>query len=495
MNISKKAKDILFVFPAYEHEGLGIEILSSCLKKAGHRTDLILNHSNEKNFKKRLAKRIIDFKPDFIGFSVMTDDYLWACETSKFIKSLKNIPIIFGGIQSTSCTEEVINNPFVDYAVFGEGEGAIIEIVENPTKTDIKNVWIRKNNKIFKNPKRPLIQNLDSVPFADKDLFLKEAPYLGEIYYIMTGRGCPFSCTYCFNNYMRKLYKGCNWLRRRSVENVMEELRIMKKKNKYKMVLFGDDVFTYDTEWLKEFFKLYKKEINLPFKALGHPAFITPELVSLLKYGGCIRLQLGVQTPSEKIRKEICKRNDANKIIYKAIKEVKHQGIMVQIDHLFGLPTETIEDYRNNVGFYIDIKPDYISDFWLQYYPNTEIIEIGKNCGDIDENLIQETIKGKVSYPEVVLKRKEDPEILAMARFFKWIPVLPRRISWIILKKRYYRIFISDKINRIPYILQHLRSPELVKTAYRSFRRKRAIKNHYSNLDKRFEGFIIPNHI
>ncbi|MFA5856722.1 MAG: radical SAM protein [Candidatus Pacearchaeota archaeon] len=492
MEFSTKSKKVLFVFPAYDHESLGLEVLSASLKKAGHSADLILNHPDEKYFKKRLIKRILDFKPDFIGFSVMTDDYLWACETSKFIKSFKDIPIIFGGIQATSCTDEVISNSFVDYAVVGEAEEALIELIENPKRTNIKNVWSKKNNKIYKNPLRPLIQDLDSIPFPDKGLFLKEAPYLGEIYYIMTGRGCPYACTYCFNNYMRKAYKGCKWLRRRSVENVMEELRLMKKKNMYKMVLFGDDVFTYDVNWLREFFKYYTKEINLPFKSLGHTAFITPEIVSLLKKGGCIRLQIGVQTPSERIRRDICKRNDTNKMIYEAIKEIKKQGIMVQIDHMFGLPTESAKEYRESMGFYIDIKPHYISDFWLQYYPNTDIINVGLSCGDIDNKLVNDTIKGKVNYSEVILKRKQDKEILAMSRFIKWIPLLPRGVSWIILKNNLYRIFISDKINMVPYILQHMKSPDLMKTAYRSYRRKKVTEKLYRNLDKKFANFKIP---
>jgi len=184
--ISKKC---LFIHRAYDHESLAIEYLSAVLKRGGHETDLILSHDEEKSFNKRLIEKIKRFNPDFIFFSIMTDDYLWASKTSQFIKeNFEKILIIFGGVHITACPDSVIKNDFVDYIILGEGEGAVLELVENPHRIDIKNVWLKKDGQIIRNKLRPLIEDLDSLPFPDKELFFKEAPYLkGETYYFMTG--------------------------------------------------------------------------------------------------------------------------------------------------------------------------------------------------------------------------------------------------------------------------------------------------------------------
>ena len=345
--INKKITKNLFIYPAINNESLGIEYISAALKKSGHETDLILHYENELFFEKRLIKKIKDFNPDFVCFSVVTTDYLWALEVSKFIKKcFENIQIIFGGIQPTSCPEEVISNKCVDYIIMGEGDEAIVELVENPDKTNILNVWTKKN----RNTLRPLLVNLDNLSFPDKDLFYKEAPYLMDTYICTTGKGCPFSCSYCFNNCLKKMYAGNKWVRRRSVRNVIEELKWAKKKFKYKRISFMDDCFIMNGEWIKEFTRIYKKEIGVPFRAISHPAFLNKEIVTLLKDAGCIKMQIGAQTPSDKIRKEICKRHDTNKIIYKAVKILKKAKIIVSVDHIFGLPSEEIEDYETRGG-------------------------------------------------------------------------------------------------------------------------------------------------
>ena len=482
--MGKKSKKILFIYPARENESLAIEYLSSCLKIAGHITNLIIGYSEEKNFNKRLFQRIESFKPDFIGLSVMTDDYSWACKTSKFIKSNFKTPIIFGGLHPTSCPEEVISNDFVDYIVIGEGEDAIVDLVENPEKTNIKNVWTKKNGKIIKNPLRPLIEDLDTIPFPDKDLYFKEAPYLRRIaYFCMTSRGCPFSCTYCFNNSMRKLYKGCKWLRKRSINNVIEELKTMKKNLGFKRIIFGDDCLTYDKRWLEDFFKIYKKEINLPFKAIAHPTFMNKDIISILKLGGCNRIQLGVQTPVERLRKDICKRVDTNEVISNAVKEIKRQGIFVQIDHIWGLPTETVEENKKWISFYIDMKPHNISCYFLLYYPKTDMIKIGKKYGTIDDEFINKTIKGDFNFCTNIEKFKKYPEIVEMTRFLNWIPILPRGLSYYLLRKNLYqKIFISDSLNRVPYILLNLKSLDFIKPSVESIFRKRAMKKYYKNI-------------
>ena len=480
----------LFVWRAHDHESLAIEYLSAVLKKAGHKTDLILisDHEEKESMHKRLNERINSFNPDFVCFSVMTDDYILSCELSLLIKKIRDIPIIFGGVHITSCPEEVINNDFVDYIILGEGDEAIVELINNPKRTNIQNVWLKKDNQIIKNKLRPLVKDLDSLPYPDKDLFFKEAPYLkGEVYYCMSGRGCPFGCSYCFNNYLRKLYDRDEWLRKRSVKNLIEELKIGKERFGYHLVHFGDDCFTYDKEWLREFFKEYKKEINVPFKMLAHPNFMNKEIISILKKGGCLKAQMGAQTPLENIRRKICKRNESNDLIAGVVAELKRQGIFVQLDHLYGLPSQETEDLKKGIEFYIDLKPDVISPYWLQYYPNCDITNLALDTGEIDRDYFEATLKGKVGYSRVVQDLKKDKDIAAISRFFWWIPVLPRPVSKYLLRTGLYsKFFKSDIFNKIPFFIRHLRNLELIRVSYKSIIRKNKLKNHYLELNSRY---------
>lgn len=473
-----KEKKVLFIYPLKEAESLGIEYLSAYLKKWGHKTDLILYKNTEEDFNKRLTERINKFKPDFICFSIMTEDYAWACKIAKLTKHIINKPIIFGGNHSTSCPEEVLKNDFVDYVVRSEGEEALIEIIESPDKTDIKNVWMKKEGKIIKNDIRPLIQDLDSLPLPDKDLFNKESPHFKDLYICMVGRGCPFNCTYCFNNYMKRLHKGELWLRKkRSIKNVIEELKIAKKKIKPHLIYFIDDVFTSDKKWLIEFLKEYIKEINLPFKTLSHPFFIDDELCAMLNKARCIEIELGVQTPVEKMRKEICKRLETNEVVKKAVNIIKKNKIMISISTIFGLPSEDIRDYKQGTEFYIDIKPHKIACFWLQYYPETEIVNIGKKYGEFSDEDLKKTINGEITYTQNMNNRKKNKELLYLSRFFQWITVFPRPLSRFILRSNLYKkIFFTDKTNIIPRILVHLTSLKFMIVLYSARKRKKIIK-------------------
>ena len=483
---------ILFIYHEEGMESLAIEYLSATLKEKGHETDLIIEFVGEKDFKVRLKEKINEFKPDFIGFSVWSYNYLWACELSKYLKQISKAKIIFGGIHVTSCPEEVMKNKDIDYVVLGEGEETIIDIVENPDKKHIPGAWLRWGEDIIKNPMRRLLLDLDKLPIPDKEPFLKKAPYLREKYYCVVGRGCPFGCTFCFNNYMKKLYHGQKWVRKRSVNHVIKELEAMKKTG-YKMINFMDDCLTDNIKWLKEFKKEYVKHINIEFAGISHPAFLSDEVCKILKQTGCVRMQIGTQTPIESKRKEICKRYDTNKMIQIAVDNLKNNGIMVYVDHIFKLPKETVEEYQEGLEFYINLKPDVFSCFVLQYYPNIEITDIALKegilteemvkslkLGQLPKNLTKEQIKKRLRDDQVSiftsLKDPENKELLNIYRFIHWIPVLPRFLSRFIVRKKLYPLFFADYLNKIPFLLKYLSKPFLIKEFFMTLNKKKILK-------------------
>ena len=175
------------------NESLGVEYLSAYLKGHGHSAEVFVDPQlfNDENikadflhrfftYKEKLVRDICAYSPDLIGFSVVSDFYPWACIIAQEIKKYCNIPVIFGGIHPTSMPDEVINNSFVDMICLGEGEQALLEVVER-LKTgawpdDVANIWVKSAGGIKKNGLRPLINDLDTLPFPDKILFSNVSP-------------------------------------------------------------------------------------------------------------------------------------------------------------------------------------------------------------------------------------------------------------------------------------------------------------------------------
>ena len=451
------------VFVALSVESLAIEYLSSYLKKQGYEVEVVFDPqlfdsevfhfkkiSKIFDIKKELVQQIIEKKPDLIGFSVFTINYQRCLSIAKELKKQnKNIPIIFGGIHPTSVPEVVIKEKNVDLVCVGEGEDALSELLKSinnkKINTDIKNIWFKdKNGKIIKNSVRPLINDLNKLPFLDKDLFNNIYPKFMNDYYTISSRGCPFRCTYCANNVLQKVYQGLGKsIRQRSPENLIEELIVAKKRYSVKHITFADDVFVQDLVWLKKFTKLYKRKINLPYTMLTHPSFISQEVANLLAKSGCFLLAFGIQSASEKTRTQILNRHETNNQILKAAKHCHQANLKFSIDHIFNIPSETIKEQEEALKFYNEIRPSVINSYWLQYFPKTEIIQSAIKYKKIKKEDVVKIENGYASSSFVVGFGAKDiyNQNLDFANFqffFMLLPILPKSIMNFIITKKYY---------------------------------------------------------
>lgn len=445
-------------FVCAEDEIPGLCYLSSHLKNHGHEVHLVFEpkqfsrayirneflakiFSREKYNLEKLKK----IKPDLVGLSCTTAHYQWALDFAKKAKKvLPQTPIIFGGVHPTLMPELVLKEKCIDFVCIGEGEQPFLELLQalgqGKKEFNIPNIWYKKNGKIKKNPLRPLLEDLDKLPFMDKELF---RGYLPEHYfthcYFFTGRGCPFNCSFCGNEQMRKIFHGLGrYVRRMSPERAIEELVILKEKYGAKYILFEDDIFALDATWLKKFIPLYKKKINLPFTCFGHVQVLTPELVKLLKEGGCDLLWFGIQSANEKIRREVHNRPETNEQIISAAKLCRQAGIKFMVDHILNIPYDTEEAINEAIVLYNKIRPDMINCYNLLYFPKAKINEIALKAGLIKRKDIKAINQGKfVVYQtgELVAHKKDFYSRYAL--LLTSIPLLPK---WLV-----DRIAKSDK--------------------------------------------------
>ncbi len=401
---------VLFLNP--QQEMGGIQCLSAFLKQAGHRTALVNDPNLLDNayvhfpavsaFFEDVAfilDQIESHAPDLIAMPVVTDDYKWALKWARRIKERMDVPIVFGNAHPTYHAEEVLRQPCVDYVVRGEGEFTLLELVETlegkRLAQDVLGLGYRERGEIHVNPMRPLIEDMDILPFPDKDLYYDVMPYLNFGYTTMTGRGCPYRCTFCDNNTSMQLYKSGvakrqKWTRRHSPEYVVKEILWAQERYGIEHVRFNDEDFSYDKQWTREFCALYKREVGIPYSAWVYPNTIDYEIATLMAESGCDTVEMGIQSGSETLRSNLLHRKTKDAQIVGAMRALYDAGIHAKVDIILGLPTETKTDLDATVRLLNQGRPWNIFVFWLRYYPATEILTIAKERRLLEPEHIRE---------------------------------------------------------------------------------------------------------
>lgn len=443
-------------------ENLGIQYLSSVAKEYGHQVALYYDPglfgsndnvfyipSLESKFGKSgyLLERISIDKPDVICFSVYTTTFRWALDLAGKLKEQSGIPILFGGLHVTLAPDEVMSHPQVDMAVAGEAEAVFIDAVNAVTgkgkPEDVKNLIWRKNGEVVENPLAPPIENLDSIPLPDKALFEKDVNFVDD-YMIMTNRGCPYSCAYCCESALNDIY-GNKFFRRRSVESVMDELVVMFGRYRFREVMFNDSIFFTHKEWLFTLLEQYRKKIGRPFRCFGQVTYLDEEIASELVRAGCYAIEFGVQTLNETVRKNILKRKESNEENSKAFSICDKYKIHYDVDHIFGLPGETDEDYFFAARYYSDLKYlNRIKCHYLTYFPGTKIVQTALEMGLLTDGDVADIHKGQVGdffHDTEKSSGALEKKARDFQKFFKVLPLLPKSWTENILQKDWMGFF------------------------------------------------------
>ncbi|MBU0760101.1 MAG: B12-binding domain-containing radical SAM protein [Nanoarchaeota archaeon] len=384
----------------------GIRTISAVLKKEGHDVNLVfmtLSEDYSRNYTKSELTQLAKLckNSQLIGINSFAFTANRANRIISFLKKL-NIPIVYGGVHATICPEDCIKH--VDIVCVGEGEGAIVDLVKaiekNKDISKIKNLWVRKDEKIIKNPVRNIIDNIDAIPFPDYEIktqYLLEKGRIrkfqeydlgGQIFFL-TGRGCPYGCDYCSNCLFNELYEGKRKkiLRWHSPEYIIDGILFLKKKfPSLNYFDIRDDTFSLrPTEQLREFCELYKKKINMRFKCLGDPKTISEEKIRLLVDAGCTDIIIGIQG-SERTNREIYHRMQTDENVLNAGKILnKYKNkLAVMYDVITSNPYEKPGDIINLISLLQKIpKPYYLSVNNLVFFPGTKLDKRAREDGTI----------------------------------------------------------------------------------------------------------------
>ena len=380
----------------------GIRTISSVLKKAGHDIKLVfmsLSEDYSRNYKQEELIQLLKIckESQLIGINSYASTSHRAERIISFLKNHLSVLIVYGGVHATISPENCIEHS--DLVCVGEGEDAVLElantIAQKKPIDKIKNLWLRKENKIIKNPIRNLIDNLDFLPFPDYEI---ENHYLldkGEIrkfnendlggqIFFLTGRGCPYACDYCSNSLFNRLYDGKRKkiVRQHSPEYIIDGIIYLKKK--FPSLGFfdiRDDTFSFRSlDDIKKFCKLYKEKVNIRFKCLADPKTINEEKIKLLVNAGCTDIIVGIQG-SERTNLELYHRNQNNKDVLNAAKILNKykEKLAVMYDVITCNPYEKSEDIINLIKLLQKIpKPYFLSVNNLVFFPGSQLYKKAK---------------------------------------------------------------------------------------------------------------------
>ncbi len=372
--VFKETKSPKLVLPS-----TGILYLASYLKKHGHRVFLIDNEV--KNYSiEELLREIERIEPAVIGFGPTTPEFFNCIEIVRIIKKSFKAKIVFGASHVSALPEETLKDyPEIDFVIRGEGEITMLEFLNalengNSDYAGIKGLSFRRDEQIIYNEGRPFIDDIDTLPWPDRDLmapedYLYSVPKKGMRPFgtILTGRGCPYNCSYCYS------FFNSRRMRVRNPVDIVDEIEYCVKKYKHEYFVFLDESFSYKKEHVfKICEEMINRKISIPWWCMTRANLVTQEIVSIMKKAGCHMISLGVESGDQGILNKVEKKLLLEDF-ERAFKIIKDIGIETRGSFIIGFPFETLETVRKTIDFSKRLKIDRANFNIMTPLPGTEI--------------------------------------------------------------------------------------------------------------------------
>jgi len=367
-----------------------------------------------------LLRQIDNINPSLIGIGFKSSHLQLAKDLTARIKERCKAPVVWGGDHPTIAPETCIEH--TDIVCVGEGFDALRELAGNIINgrpyDKINNLWVNKNGNIIRNPSRPLINDLDVLPFAsytsENKIYIDEGrvqedkniDYFGfgftdapriVFYQTMTSFACPMHCSFCINSLQHDKF------RRRSVANVIEELEQAKNNNpNLRWIFFWDNIFAVNKNWCLEFSEEYKRKIDLPFFTYSHPLCSDMEILVPLRKAGWTITVMGIQSGSYNLRKTLYARNETNEKILEAVRNMaglrkvkSHKPYFnIYYDYVKNNPLEGKKDLAESLDLFLKFPKGFVFQaFNLSFFPNYPITKHFLQNGYISEKDIEGNVK------------------------------------------------------------------------------------------------------
>jgi radical SAM superfamily enzyme YgiQ (UPF0313 family) len=412
-------------------DNLGVLWIASYLSMHGFDARVLLEE-------KATYSEIAELKPSVVGYSCMTGQQDWVIESIAKVQALGQGSLCIVGGPHATFYPKMLENGTADAIVRGEGELAMLDFMSRVEGggdlLSVPNTVWRKDGETIANPLHPLLPDLNILPIPDRS-------YYGRYRFLaqnsnrtfITGRGCPFQCTFCFNHALHAMYgKTARYIRRHSTEYAIRELVDVKRRWGLTEVRFSDDHFSLDSAWLAEFIPQYRREIGRPFSINARVDSLDEEKIALLAEGGCRLVCFGIETGREDLRNTVLKKRITDGDIVNTAQLLHKYKIRFLSSNIIGLPGETAGDAWETVRINQRIGTDLPWFSLMQYYPGTEIYRQASEAGMIAPDFDPGRIKSY--FRNSYLKQGNMGElqnIHSLSILCCWLPFLTPMASWL----------------------------------------------------------------
>jgi radical SAM superfamily enzyme YgiQ (UPF0313 family) len=409
----------------YRFPPLGLGYLASALRR----------HYGEKAFDFRVVyrnveKEIRDYVPDVVGITCVSQNYGIARKYAACAKS-HNIPVIIGGIHISTLPQTMTAD--MDYAVIGEGEQTIVELMKIYMDTGnfpasqtsrVKGLAFHTTDGIKLTEPRPLIEPLDMIDRPARDI-LNFHSYAN----IFSSRGCPYKCTFCFST------RFWNKVRFFSAEYVLEEIKEMVNRHKVTRISFYDDLMIADKRRLERLVPMIRREPSLSKVEFGINAranLLTEDTVRLLKDMKCMTVGMGLESGNERTLKYLKGGSVSVEDNYNAVKMLHKYGITANASFIIGSPDETEEEILDTLRFIKTSGIDFVDTYFLTPLPGTPVWEEASRRGLVSDNMDWSRLNiFHARDPIIMSERLSREDLLKMQRKFEIARLmLAARTAW-----------------------------------------------------------------
>ena len=390
--VKKKAVDVVLVAPPLSWEGshrmdikppMNLLYLASFLVSKGKTCELIDVRGEDLSLSQTIA-RLEEYKPDFIGFPLYqgTEEPTLTLLQSIKKNRLKSCQMILGGPLATAVPEGLARLPEVSAVVVGEGELALLSLLDTPKKewSTLRGIaFVDDDGEYHCHRDRAVVEKLDELPHVDysfvdyqKYVDFQEHLSIPQSVFMTISRGCLYRCTYCATPV---LWPGK--VRRMSVDRVIAEIKWQQERYPGLTMAFMDDSFFADRQWLQDFFSAVEP-LKVRYATIGRADHLRPDDVDRLAATGCIYVSMGVETGNDQMQKAIKKRLSLDKVAPVVERLAKH-SIFAKCFFMLGFPQETPDQMAETINFAVDLKKRGMSDcifFPVNLYAGTELAQL-----------------------------------------------------------------------------------------------------------------------
>ena len=372
-----------------ENIHVGLSYISAHLKSQGHETRLAVLSSETPSRSLDLLESIAaEFKPQLAGFTAVSTQYPFITSAASRLRQLWPATFrLLGGIHASVRPEEALRGPF-DALCIGEGERPTAELAAQlqagGAPQGIPNLWFKRpDGSVERNTTRDFLPELDELPFPDREMWREWVMPNGLMHHVVEpSRGCPYDCAYCSNHALRKLAKG-KYLRFRSPANVLKEIRFLKASYPaLAHIYLQSETIAVQPRWLdelsgqiREFNDTLSEKIAFACNFRVARPFLNQQVFGALERANVRRMEIGLESGSERLRSEVLRRNYSNEEFFQAFALARRHGMEIHVYNIIGLPGETPADHQQTIEVNQRVCPDRSLTSIFFPYPGTDLYE------------------------------------------------------------------------------------------------------------------------